>query len=125
MAEPTGLSTEQIRALAILKGVPALSIAGIRDLAAMKLSAISKRGIKRDFWDLHEIVNASPIDLDHAFDAYLEKFGVRQADLYHVMRALTYFSDADHEQVFPIGLTPSHWERIKHYFRRTAPLRLT
>jgi hypothetical protein len=113
MADPTGLSPEQVRALAAL-----------RDLAAMKLSAIAKRGIKRDFWDLHQIVNASAVSLNLAFDSYVEKFGVRQADLYHVMRSLTYFDDADAEQVFPAGLTAAHWDLIKDYFRQAAPLRL-
>ena len=98
--------------------------AGLRDLAAMKLSAIAKRGIKRDFWDLHEIVSNSDLDLDQAFDAYLEKFGVRESDLYHVLRSLTYFDDADAEQVFPSGLTLVRWELIKTYFLQNAPMRL-
>jgi len=90
----------------------------------MKLSAIAKRGIKRDFWDLHEIVSNSDLDLDQAFDAYLEKFGVRESDLYHVLRSLTYFDDADAEQVFPSGLTLVRWELIKTYFLQNAPMRL-
>jgi hypothetical protein len=81
----------------------------------MKLSVIAKRGIQRDFWDLHEIVVTSPIDLNRAFDSYVEKFGVSQADLYHVMRSLTYFDDADKEHVFPAGLTLEHWEQIKNF----------
>src|SRR5882724_7894689 len=48
-------------------GPEGFPVAGLRDLAAMKLSAIAKRGIKRDFWDLHEILHASPIDLNQAF----------------------------------------------------------
>ena len=103
-------------------GPEGFPVAGLRDLAAMKLSAIAKRGIKRDFWDL--LVEASPIELNAAFYSYVEKFGVSQADLYHVMRSLTDFEDADNEHIFPAGLTPEHRERIKNYFRRTAPARL-
>jgi nucleotidyltransferase AbiEii toxin of type IV toxin-antitoxin system len=105
-------------------GPQGFPIAGLRDLAAMKLSAIAKRGIKRDFWDLHEIVTASPISLARAFDSYVEKFGVLQADLYHVMRSLTYCEDAEREHVFPLGLSAMHWERIKDYFRTATPLRV-
>jgi hypothetical protein len=35
-------------------GPSGFPLASLLDLAAMKLSAVTKRGIRRDFWDLHE-----------------------------------------------------------------------
>lgn len=31
-------------------------VAGLRDLAAMKLGAVARRGIRRDFWDLRAVL---------------------------------------------------------------------
>jgi hypothetical protein len=95
-------------------------VASIRDLAAMKLAAIARRGIRRDFWDLHEMVTSGRLTLPGALDDYVVKFSVSQSDLYHVLRALTYFDDAEREPVFPRGLSGEHWAEIKHFFRRAA-----
>ncbi|MFZ5470076.1 MAG: nucleotidyl transferase AbiEii/AbiGii toxin family protein [Myxococcota bacterium] len=99
------------------KGVP---VAGLRDLAAMKLAAIARRGIKRDFWDLYEIARAG-VSLTEAARAYRRRFGRSEADLYHVQRALTWFEDAETDPRAPAGLTPALWKRIKAYFREEAP----
>ena len=96
-------------------------VAGLLDLATMKLSAISTRGIRRDFWDLHEILSSSPVTLDDALAAYVRRFGVAKSDLYHVLRSLTYFGDADTESRFPEGLTAEHWHQIKRFFFKSAP----
>ena len=54
----------------------------------------------------------------------MQRFGVADADLYAVMRALTYFGDAEHDPVFPAGLTARHWDEIKRFFVDQAPLLL-
>jgi predicted nucleotidyltransferase component of viral defense system len=97
-------------------------LASLEDLAAMKLSAIARRGIRRDFWDLHEILHSrrGPT-LTKAAQAYLRRFGRTEADLYHVARALTYFDDAEKEATFPAGLTRRKWSQIKRFFRAQAP----
>jgi hypothetical protein len=97
-----------------------LGLAGLRDLAAMKLAAISRRGLRRDFWDLREVVR-SGLTLRDCGDAYVQRFGVREADLYHVLRALTYFADAEKDPVFPAGLDSRGWDAIKAFFRAEAP----
>lgn len=95
-------------------------VAGLRDLAAMKLAAIARRGIRRDFWDLYMIVT-SGLGLAGAASAYMARYGLAQPDLYHVARSLTYFDDAEKERVFPSGLLPETWETIKAFFRAEAP----
>ncbi len=99
------------------EGVP---VAGLRDLATMKLAAIARRGIRRDFWDLHAIL-AHREPLSQALDDYVVRYGVAHSDLYHVLRALTYFDDAEHETVSPAGLTPRRWREIRGDFERMVP----
>jgi len=97
-------------------------LAGLDDLAAMKLSAIARRGIRRDFWDLYEILRSEGgPTLAAAARAYLRRFGRGEADLYHVARALTYFADAEREPAYPRGLTSRKWGQIKRFFRAQTP----
>jgi hypothetical protein len=101
-------------------GVEAFPIAGLRDLAAMKLAAIARRGLRRDFWDLQAMADAG-LSLQEAANAYVGKFRLAESDLYHVLRALTYFTDAEKDPVYPPGLTSRGWERIKRHFEAEAP----
>ena len=95
-------------------------LASLRDLATMKLAAIARRGLKRDFWDLREILSTG-LTLRAAARAYLRRFGRSQADLYAVLRALTFFDDADADLTFPRGLTRRRWAEIKRFFELEAP----
>lgn len=95
-------------------------VAGLRDLAAMKLGAIAGRGLRRDFWDLYAILQGG-LTLEDAARAYVKRFGRSEADLYHVARALTYFADANADRVRPQGLTPALWRRIQRFFEAEAP----
>lgn len=103
------------------EGVP---VAGLRDLAVMKLAAIAKRGARRDYWDLYEILNQTPLTLRRVCDDYLSKFGVSHSDLYHVLRALNWFEDAEADTKLPKGLTPTHWQQVREWFERHAPREL-
>lgn len=99
---------------------PGLYVASLRDLAAMKLAAIATRGIRRDFWDLHAILTSGRSTLRRVFADYRSKFGVAEADLYHVLKALSWFADAERDEVFPRGLTRRHWRTIRIYFEEVA-----
>jgi hypothetical protein len=101
-------------------GPGAFPVAGLLVLATMKLSAIARRGIKRDFWDLYEIARAG-ISLRQASEAYERRFGRTEADLYHVQRSLTWFEDAQKDPRSPIGLTPALWKRVRAFFQQEAP----
>jgi hypothetical protein len=103
------------------RDAPGIAVAGLLDLATMKLSAIARRGLRRDFWDLEVIATRGAVSLREASEAYVLRFGVAEADLYHVYRALTYFEDAERDPVLPEGLTAPVWEDLKAFFRREAP----
>lgn len=96
------------------------SVASLRDLAADKVSTIARRGLRRDFWDLHAMAQ-SGLRLVDALQAYRERFGTSASDLYHVVRAQTYFDDAECETVMPAGMTEALWETVKTFFVANAP----
>jgi hypothetical protein len=101
-------------------GPAGFPVASLIDLSSMKLAAIAKRGLRRDFWDLYEILARTNWPLRHAFDAYSKKFGQRETELYYLMRSLTYFEDADKETIPPRGMSAALWEEIKTFFGRLA-----
>jgi len=103
-----------------LDGPRGTSVATLRDLAPMKLSALARRGLRRDFWDLYAIIRAGR-PLQQIASDYRAKFGLAEADLYHVARALTYFDDAEREEALPEGMTPTLWRSIKRFFTTAAP----
>lgn len=96
-------------------------VAGLLDLAAMKLAAVAHRGLRRDFWDIHELLTRGGISVDAMLDAYRTRFGKSEPDLYHVIRALTFFDDANRELLMPAGMTAEQWQRISDYFAEQAP----
>jgi hypothetical protein len=95
-------------------------VANLRDLAAMKLAAIARRGLRRDFWDLRAICDAE-LTLRGAIDAYQQKFGGGSADLYHLLRSLTFFDDAERDPVLPRGMSAKRWGAVKAFFLAEAP----
>ncbi len=103
-------------------GPEGFALANLIDLAAMKLSAITNRGIYRDFWDLHEILTASEITLHQVLKTFSARFGIKKSDRYHVLKALTFFDDAEaSHQAMPRGLSEVHWDEIKRYFCVETP----
>jgi nucleotidyltransferase AbiEii toxin of type IV toxin-antitoxin system len=84
-------------------------LAGLRDLACMKLSAIAQRGSKKDFVDLFALGHDG-FSLADMLEWYRAKFNVE--DTGHVLYALTYFDDADAERM-PRMIWKVDWKEIK------------
>ena len=105
------------------RGPEDVRLASLRELAAMKLSAIARRGIRRDFWDLYAIIESGAVTLARALDDYTTKFGVARSDVYHVLRALLWFEEAE-QDVMPRGMTTKHWQQIRAWYERVAALEL-
>jgi len=101
-------------------GPEGVRVAGLRDLAVMKLAAIARRGARRDYWDLHVILGHRRVTLRAACDDYVAKFGVSAADLCHVLRAVGWFEDAESEATFPRGLTKRGWAAIREHLQQEA-----
>lgn len=92
----------------------AVPVASFEDLVAMKLSAIAGRGTKRDFWDLHLLLESEKLELAQALELFERKFV--DSDRGHVVRALAYFGDAEREPM-PLGLDATTWSAIQAAFR--------
>jgi predicted nucleotidyltransferase component of viral defense system len=94
---------------------PPLETAGvrmldIRDIAPMKLKAIAQRGSKKDFFDLYFLLDHLP--LPDMLQLFSEKF--KQQEIFHIIKSLTYFEDAEgyaDPKVFDKTLT---WKRVKN-----------
>jgi hypothetical protein len=93
-------------------------IADVRDIALMKLAAISGRGSRKDFVDLYMILRDKPSLKDY-FDLLPRKYGASRINTYHILKSLTYFDDAETEPP-PRMLAPFDWEECKAFFAREA-----
>ena len=94
-------------------------IQGIRfmstpDIIAMKVNAILKRGVKKDFWDTAELLEHYSIKDFIAF--YNQKFRSQQL-LISIPQALTYFDDAE-ETEDPVSLKGQTWESVKNFIQQ-------
>ncbi|MDH6312742.1 putative nucleotidyltransferase component of viral defense system [Parabacteroides sp. PFB2-10] len=66
-------------------------MAGLKDIAAMKLSAITNRGTKKDFMDIYFLLQM--FSLEEMCTFYTQKY--RDGSLFNVIRSLSYFEDAE------------------------------
>lgn len=95
-----------------------LNLSAIPDIAAMKLIAVSQRGVRRDFLDLYMI--AKEHGLEKIFQWAKKKFS--QFDPYVCVKALTYFEEADQDESGR-GMElkePVPWTKIKDFFEQQA-----
>ncbi|MBO4601871.1 MAG: nucleotidyl transferase AbiEii/AbiGii toxin family protein [Salinivirgaceae bacterium] len=85
-----------------------LRLAAVNDIAAMKLSAITNRGTKKDFVDLYFLLER--FSLNELVDLYTNKYPDGQ--LFFVLKSLAYFEDAE-EQPMPKMLIDTDWVDVK------------
>jgi len=85
-----------------------IKLAGKSDIAAMKLSAITGRGSKKDFIDLYFLLQE--YTLMEIIKFYEQKY--HDGSTFLVLRSLVYFDDADQEPM-PKMLKIVDWHRVK------------
>ncbi len=85
-----------------------IRLVSLEDIAAMKLSAVARRGVKKDFWDIAELLDV--FSLDQMLEFYKTKYSSR--DIFHLLRSLVYFNDAD-PQKDPDPLNNATWSQVK------------
>ena len=83
-------------------------LASMRDIAAMKLAAITNRGTKKDFIDLSFLLDR--YDLSQMLDLYKCKF--KEGESFMVLKSLVFFDDAEDDPM-PYMLHPFDWETAK------------
>ncbi len=86
-----------------------IKLATMKDIALMKLSAITNRGAKKDFIDLFYLLDIYSID--ELFSLYEKKY--QDGSIFLVSKSLLYFEDANNEEM-PQMLNDISWEDIKY-----------
>ncbi len=83
-------------------------LSGVKDISAMKLSAITNRGTKKDFIDLYFLLKR--FSFNELIEFYLQKY--TGAQLFTVLKSLTYFEDAEGDPL-PVMIEPISWDEVK------------
>lgn len=109
--EGVGVSIFVLPELASFTEQQRLSVTGIM---ATKLHAILDRGTRRDFFDLYVTMQLHQLGIAECIAAMRQVYG---PDLNEslLLRALTYFEDADREAALP-GEGPDDWPTVKDFF---------
>ncbi|HWY79277.1 MAG TPA: nucleotidyl transferase AbiEii/AbiGii toxin family protein [Candidatus Sulfotelmatobacter sp.] len=96
-----------------------INVLDARDIAVMKIIAISQRGTKRDFFDLYWYTkNREPLlDVLKRVDNQYPKFA---HNYHHFIKSLTYFEDAEQDPE-PQIFFETTWEQVKQYFLSIVP----
>lgn len=85
-----------------------LLLAGLKDITAMKLAAITSRGTKKDFIDIFFLLNI--YSLPEMLEFYEKKY--HDGSVFLVLKSLTYFEDADQDET-PKMYVAYDWEKTK------------
>jgi hypothetical protein len=96
--------------------VAGIRVAGILDIASMKVIAMGQRGTKRDFVDLYFILQKIPFHL--IAENMVRRFGKERINPVHLGKAFVYFTDADADPdpKYTEGNVVD-WNDIKSFFR--------
>lgn len=86
-----------------------IRIASINDVTAMKVDVISRTGRKKDFWDLHELLNIYSIS--EMLDLHEKRYEYTH-NRKQIIENFTDFVSAD-EDIDPFCLKRKVWELIK------------
>lgn len=89
-----------------------IRLASLKDITAVKIEVIQNGGRKKDFWDLHELLNYFSLEEMLAFHKIRYPF-THDSDL--IIKNFTNFQIAD-EDFEVLCLKGKHWEVIKSDF---------
>lgn len=87
------------------------------EIAAMKVDVVSRGARKKDFWDLHELLDYYSID---EMIALHEKRHPYTHDRIHILGQFANFEKADND-LNPICLKGKHWELIRYEIVQALP----
>ena len=87
-----------------------IMLADERDIAAMKVDAISTRGSKKDFIDLYFLLKK--YSLQEIIGFFETRFRHLAYNRLHILKSLSYFEDAERD---PMSMMLQHvpWEEMK------------
>lgn len=91
-----------------------INLVSLEDIAAMKIAAICDRGTKRDFIDVYFLTKK--FSLEKILKFYDQKYALLSNNIFHIIRSLNYFEDAELQQS-PKMLIPVSWDEVKNFFK--------
>jgi hypothetical protein len=94
-----------------------IRLAGVSDIALMKLDALLSRASRKDFHDLYAICQTQP--LRQLLDLAPQKYPQARDFESQVVKRLVFFELADQEEA-PSLLVNIPWEDVKTFFRQQA-----
>jgi len=95
-----------------------INIAGLKDIAAMKIHALEDRGTKRDFVDAFFL--SREFSLDEILVFYDKKYRCLDEHLYSILRSLDYFADAESDEKDLKMIKKVSWEEVKKFFKKES-----
>lgn len=98
-----------------------INLADPRDIACMKINAVSSRGSKKDFIDLYFLLKK--YSLNKLFDLFSRKYKDIKYNKLHILRSLTFFADADKEPM-PLMISKIKWPDAKEELQRKVKIYL-
>lgn len=88
-------------------------LAGLKDIFAMKLIAISQRGTKKDFIDLYFLLQ-NGFKIQDTVTVLNEKYSHVKFNKLHILKSLLFFDDAENE-LDPIMIKDFSWKDVKEF----------
>ena len=97
-----------------------IKVLALKDIAVMKIIAISQRGRKRDFFDLFWLAhNIEP--LENIIIKLKEQYPSVAHDYHHILKSLVYFADAETDPS-PEIYFKANWREVKKFFIKEIPI---
>lgn len=87
-----------------------IKLADERDIACMKIDAVSSRGSKKDFIDLYFLLEK--YSLSELLSFFEQKYSHIEYNTLHLLKSLAYFDDAEAD-VMPKMLKDGSWDVVK------------
>lgn len=87
-----------------------IRLAGLKDIAAMKLEAVAGRGSRKDFVDMFFLLKI--FTLEEMLSFHSSKYGIGLSNQYHLIKSLVYFNDAEPEPM-PRMVQEVRWNEVK------------
>ena len=98
-----------------LKDFNNIKLADERDIACMKIDAVSDRGSKKDFIDLYFLLKK--YSFKELLDLFDKKYKNIKYNKFHILKSLIFFEEAEKEPM-PVMLKEIRWKQVKIFFEK-------
>jgi predicted nucleotidyltransferase component of viral defense system len=97
-----------------IEEVDGIRILSSKDLIAMKINAVLRRAVKKDFWDIAELLHH--YSMNDFIEFYTQKYPTQML-LITVPAAISYFDDA-HDSEAPVSFKEQTWASVQAFIQK-------